>query len=451
MRVARLRSLQRDLLDSLWFTPSVIAVVYVVLALVLLRIDSALGLETQGRDAWAVGGADGARGVLFAIAAATLSVISVVFSLTIVVLQIASAQFTPRVMRSLTGDRGTQVVLGVFFGTFTYALLVLRAVRSPGEDGSVVGFVPVTAVAVAIVLALISIAFMIYYINHVARSVQVAVIMKRVTQDTLALLDEPLGDIPGERAEAGVFAHAAPAVPGETILAHHDGYLQAIDAGALLAVAESRGLTAQTEPLIGTFLLAGAPLATVWPVGSVDEAARSALRAAFVLGPERTRQQDAELGIRQLADIAVRALSPAINDPTTATLSIDRLGQLLVRAASRVETEVIAGSGGAHVFLRGPSFARLVDVAFTQIRHYGAGDAVVATHLMATMGEVARRVPSGQREPLRDQATALLAETRQSLAVESDVTRVEAAAGWVSEDVQRKKSPSPIAMGEGSG
>ena len=196
------------------------------------------------------------------------------------------------------------------------------------------------------------------------------------------------------------------------------------------------------NPCLGT--LAGAPLATVWPAGSVDEDARSALRAAFVLGPERTRQQDAELGIRQLADIAVRALSPAINDPTTATLSIDRLGQLLVRAASRVETEVIAGSGGAHVFLRGPSFARLVDVAFTQIRHYGAGDAVVATHLMTTMSEVARRVPSGQRAPLRDQATALLAEARQSLAVPSDVTRVEAATGWLAEEDALTPTPLPL-------
>lgn len=126
---ARLQSYWRDLLDSLWFTPSVIAALYVIVALLLLRADTALGLQTQGRDAWAVGGADGARGVLFAIAGTTLSVLSVVFSLTVVVLQIASAQFTPRVMRTLTGDRGTQVVLGVFFGAFTYALVVWRLDR----------------------------------------------------------------------------------------------------------------------------------------------------------------------------------------------------------------------------------------------------------------------------------------------------------------------------------
>ena len=268
---ARLRSLQRDLLDSLWFTPTVIALVYAALALVLLRADAILGLDTQGRDAWAVGGADGARGVLFAIAGTTLSVLGVVFSLTIVVLQIASAQFTPRVMRNLTGDRGTQVVLGVFLGTFTYALLVLRAVRSPGEDGGGAGFVPVAAVAVAIVLALVSIGFMIYTINHVARSVQVAVIIKRVTHDTLDLLDEPLAGEIDERHDRDLAGRSLPEEPGEIIASRGDGYLEAIDAEALLAAAETRGLVVRTEALVGSFLLSGAPLATVWPQGVVDD------------------------------------------------------------------------------------------------------------------------------------------------------------------------------------
>jgi uncharacterized membrane protein len=436
---ARLRSLQRDLLDSLWFTPTVIALVYAALALVLLRADQVLGLDSQGRDAWAVGGADGARGVLFAIAGTTLSVLGVVFSLTIVVLQIASAQFTPRVMRNLTGDRGTQVVLGVFLGTFTYALLVLRAVRSSGEDGGGAGFVPVTAVAVAIVLALVSIGFMIYTINHVARSVQVAVIIKRVTHDTLELLDEPLAGERDERHEPELAARAVPEAPGEIIASDGDGYLEAIDAAALLAAAETGKLVVQTEAPVGTFLLSGATLATVWPPGMVDAELAGRLRSAFVLGPERTRQQDVELGIRQLADIAVRALSPAVNDPTTATLCIDRLGQLLVRAASRDETEVVTGPGDGRIVLRGPSFARLTDVAFTQIRHYGAGDALVATHLMTTLGEVAARVSVTQQEPLREHAAALLLEAREVLRVACDVSRVEAAAAWTGRETARRQ------------
>jgi uncharacterized membrane protein len=312
----------------------------------------------------------------------------------------------------------------------------LRAVRSPGEDGGGTGFVPVAAVAVAIVLALVSIGFMIYTINHVARSVQVAVIIKRVTHDTLDLLDEPLTGEIDERHDPNMMGPAVPAEPGETVTTEGDGYLEAIDAGALLTAAELRGLLVRTEAAVGSFLLSGAPLATVWPKGVIDEDLAGTLRSAFVLGPERTRQQDVELGIRQLADIAVRALSPAVNDPTTATLCIDRLGQLLVRAASRDETEVLAGPGGGGVLLQGPSFARLTDVAFTQIRHYGAGDALVAAHLMTTLGEVATRVSATQQEPLREHAAALLVEAREALRVACDVSRVEAAAAW-SQDTTR--------------
>ena len=425
-----LRSRWRDLIDSLWWIPSPIALGYAVLALLLLRLDPLLGLETQGPDAWAVGGADGARGVLFAIAGTSLSVLSVIFSLTIVVLQIASAQFTPRVRRTLTGDRGTQVVLGVFLGTFTYALLVLRVVRSPGEDAGGPGFVPVAAVTVAIALALISIVFMIYYINHVARSVQVAVIYKRVTADTLALMHDPLAGGAGENIAADASATCAPAGVGVMVPAPGCGYLQAMDAPSLLGCAREWGLTIRTEALIGSFLLEGSPLATIWPAESVTEEQIASVQGGFVQGQERTRQQDAELGIRQLADIAVRALSPAINDPTTANMGIDRLGQVLVQAAARPETEVLTGSGGACVTLVGPTFARLVEIAFTQIRHYGAGDAVVSLYLLTTLEQVARRVDPRQREALVAQANALVTEARHTLVVPSDVQRLEVAAAW---------------------
>src|SRR3712207_5247477 len=187
---------------------------------------------------------------------------------------------------------------------------------------------------------------MIYTINHVARSVQVAVIIKRVTHDTLDLLDEPLAGEIDARHDPALAEAALPEDPGETVASSGDGYLEAIDAETLLATAEMRGLVVRTEAPVGSFLLVGAPLATVWPQEAVDADLKERLRSAFVLGPERTRQQDVELGIRQLADIAVRALSPAINDPTTATLCIDRLSQLLVRAAGRDETEVLTGQIG---------------------------------------------------------------------------------------------------------
>jgi uncharacterized membrane protein len=320
-------------------------------------------------------------------------------------------------------------------------------VRSPGEDGGGPGFVPVAAVTVAIALALVSVVFMIYYINHVARSVQVAVIFQRVTDDTIALLADPLAGGAEPSTEAVPLLACRPACSGVPIPAPEDGYLQAIDAESLLGCAMTWRLTIRTEAQVGGFLLAGTSLATIWPTGAVGPEQIEAVQGGFVQGPERTRQQDAELGVRQLADIAVRALSPAVNDPTTAMMGIDRLGQVLVRAAARPEEEVLTGDGGACVMLVGPSFARLVEVAFTQIRHYGAGDVMVALHLLGTLQGVAARVAPDQREALVTQAAALVVEARESLRVVSDYQRVETAAAWSILPVQHPLSgPAPCPL-----
>jgi uncharacterized membrane protein len=208
----------------------------------------------------------------------------------------------------------------------------------------------------------------------------------------------------------------------------------------LLGCAKTWGLTIRTEAQVGSFLLAGTSLATIWPAAAVAQEQIEAVQGGFVQGPERTRQQDAELGVRQLADIAVRALSPAINDPTTAMMGIDRLGQVLVRAAGRLEVEELTGADGACVMLVGPSFARLVEVAFTQIRHYGAGDVMVTLHLLGTLQGVADRVSPDQREALEAQAEALVAEARQVLRVASDVQRVEMAAAWSTSHGRRESA-----------
>ena len=408
-----------------------IALAYALLAIVLLLVDRRLGLDRRfaDSDAWVFGGgADGTRGVLLAIAGTMITVISVVFSLTIVVLQIASAQFTPRVLRLFTGDRGTQVVLGVFLGTFAYALIVLRAIRGPGDNGGD-AFVPVTATATAIVLAIVSIGFMVYSISHIARAIQVAVIIERVMADTIDLIDE-------EEAAAGGGAAPArgwrePTGPPAVIATRQAGYLQAIDAAALREAAARAGLTLRTEPVVGAFVLPGAALASAWPAAAVDPEVDTAVRAAFVLGPERTRQQDAELGVRQLADIAIKALSPAVNDPTTATICLDRLAQILLRAQDWSNGELLPGANGSLVRLRTPTFARLADIAFTQIRRYGSAAPVLAEHLAATLGSLVVRVPAPAQAALGDHGRALGRDAEASLTVPSNRERVARALAWV--------------------
>ncbi len=445
----RLRSRWYDWSQSLWFVPTLMTVAAIGLAVGTVRLDEALDLAPRASRPWAFGGgADGARGVLGTIAGSMITVTGTVFSITIVALQLASGQFTPRVLRTFTGDRGVQVVLGVFLATFTYALLVLRTVRA--EEDARTGaeaFVPAVSVTVAVAFALLSIGSLIYFIHRIARAIQAATVVDHVVADTGAALDRRL---PPQTADApttpgGV---AVPDEPPATVRAETSGYLQAVGEGALLDLGTDAPRDAGTGPprdpravapltlriasTVGEFVLEGAPLAEVWPAAACTDRLAGAVRGACTLGRERTHEQDVELGFRQLADIATKALSPGVNDPTTATICVDRLGQLLVRAARDPDGPVVRDddAGRVRVLLPTPPFGRLVDTAFAQIRHFGAGDAVVMAHLVGVLGRVAELVPPERRAPLAREATLALADARGQLAPH-DLPRVDAAAAWL--------------------
>ncbi|HEU0302351.1 MAG TPA: DUF2254 family protein [Longimicrobium sp.] len=182
--LARLRLAWTKVRDSLWFLPCVMTLAGAVLAIAITQAARRGAFDVEVLRSWVFGGGvDGARGVLEAIAGGLITVTGVVFSVTIVALQLASTQFTPRVLRNFTADRGNQLVLGVFIGTFTYTLLVLRTVRSADDGES--PFVPRVAVTLAVVLVLVAIGFLIFYINHSARSIQVAAILGRVARRTI--------------------------------------------------------------------------------------------------------------------------------------------------------------------------------------------------------------------------------------------------------------------------
>jgi len=426
----RFGSWWHDLQDSLWFVPAIMTAIAVALALLLVRIDQRLLLDRRLDVPWLFGGGvEGARGVLAAVGGTMITVTATVFSITIVALQLASSQFTPRVLRTFTGDRGNQVVLGFFIGTFTYALLVLRAVRSASDDG--VTFVPSLAVTGAIILALASIGLLIYYIHHAARSIQAAVVIDHAASDTIGLIDRLFpADVgrPGAPAASEVPLPSSPAV---VVPADGSGYVQAIDQDALVDLAVRSSLLIRIEPRIGEFVLPGAVLASVWAT-AVAEDCHDPIRDAVLLGPEPTLQSNIELGVRQLADIALKALSPGINDPTTATMCIDRLGEALVRLAQRGwPREVRTGDDGSvRVVLHGPPFERLVTVAFSQIRRYGAGDATVMEHLVAVLGRMTALVPPVRREPLIGEARLALAAAREQVSLPADRERVAEAGAW---------------------
>lgn len=421
MRMARLRFVWTRTRDSLWFLPGVLTLAGAALAIGVTQAEERGVFDTELLRSWVFGGAvDGARGVLGAIAGGLITVTGVVFSVTIVALQLASSQFTPRVLRNFTADRGNQLVLGVFIGTFTYTLLVLRTIRS-ADDGEE-PFVPRVGVTLAVVLVLVAIGFLIFYINHSARSIQVAAILERVARRTI-------GDV--HRLFPEQVGHADDSEPPDprpvdqssaTVTADAAGYLQAVDGRNLFDLGKGRRLVIAMEPHVGDFVLPGQPLATVSPSEEVDEEVCGAVRKAFLLGPERSPEQDVEFGIVEVSDIGIKALSPGINDPTTAHRCIDRLSEILLELGTRVppspwRTE----EGQVHYLARHPTFERAVGLAFDQIRFFGASNPGIAGKLLEALSRLASLVPPGRRPVLLAQARAVLDAARTR--IESTVDR----------------------------
>lgn len=407
--------------DSLWFAPTIAVAIAIVLAVLAVQIPTPQATGELARVWVFGGGAAGARSMLSAIAGSLITVTGVVFSVTIVALQLASSQFTPRVLGSFMADRVNQTVLGIFIGTFTYTLLVLRTIRSEADDRAL--FVPHVAVTLALLLLILSVGALIVYIDHAARSIQASVILHRETRRTLGRVDalfpehvgyaarEPVDDEPRE-------AQAADA--GTVVIAAESGYLQAIHADVLFRSGDAHRderMTIRMEVSIGAFVFPGKLLATAWPAHIVDEQFHHDVRGAFALGLERTVEQDVEFGLVLIADIALRALSPGINDPTTAMQCIDRLTEIVAALGARQVPSPLRRDPGSNVRLlfRSTSFSHALCVAFDQIRLFGAENPAIAARLLESLGELSQVVPASLHDAIGAQADAVLRQARRTI------------------------------------
>jgi uncharacterized membrane protein len=442
--------------DSLWFIPTLSVAAAITLAAGVVRIPTPR-LESELAWIWLVaGGAEGARGVLSAIAGGLITVTGVVFSVTIVALQLASTQFTPRVLRSFVADRVNQVVLGIFIGTFTYTLLVLRAIHTaPGGEET---FVPQVGVTLAVVLLLVSIGALIVFINHSAQSVQAATILHRETRQTLRRIDElfpaPRGDLTQRTGQAvtesDVESDATDPDPEETegepgiVTSAESGYLQAVHVERLWKRTRGRTLTVRMELHIGAFAMRGTPLAAVWPADAVDDALCAAVHDAFVLGPDRTPQQDVEFGIIELSDIAVRALSPGVNDPTTAMRCLDRLGEVLVALGGRRApgTVRVGSDGSLRFMLRGTTFERAAGLSFDQIRHYGAENPAIAKKMIEVLHDVGIATPRRHHDTLAGHVRAILRDAQRLVRDPDALTMVESLGAAALERLTAPETPT---------
>jgi uncharacterized membrane protein len=418
--------------SSFWFVPSVISVSAVLLWAALDRADAAQ--DYRGNE-WIYGGsADAARELMSTIAGSIITVTGVAFSVTIVALSLASQQFGPRLLRNFMGDFGNQLVLGTFIGTFVYCLLVLRRIR--GDDGVSDGFVPGVSVTVGILLAVICVAMLIYFIHHIAASIQANSIVAAVARDLDEAIDRLYPPRSGDRQRP---AHDGALLPAElantaaqSANARRAGYVQAIDTRSLVERAERKGMYIAIERRPGTWVVPGTPLLSIWPARAVDDDECAELAGAFVLGDGRTTEQDVEFGIDQLVEVAVRALSPSVNDPFTAIVCVDRLGASLAHLLSReISTpRWIAEASPIRVVESWPvTFNGAMDAAFNQIRQFGGGVLSVSLRSLETLHILA------DRSHTPEQRASILRHTRAFERAAADATTESSDKAAISERV----------------
>jgi uncharacterized membrane protein len=325
-----------------------------------------------------------AQVILSSIATSIMTVVSIVFAILLMTLTLASTQFSPRILISFVRDRTTQWTLGVFLGTFSYCMAALPAARALPHP-----FVPVATVTGAMVLALVCVGWLIFFINHISQSISVNHIVDRIARETELVIEELMpykqGPFPpSDRSEA------SPPQAGP-LLNRRPGYIRYVDINHLIALAQTYRISVHLERRVGQFVPAGVPLAHVSRPERVPADRALHLLAAFDIGPTRTMQQDVEFGIIQIVDIALRAMSPAVNDPSTAISCVDQLSRIMIIWISRTPppSHYYAPPHVLRLFMPWMSFDGLLDTAFEQIRHYAAADIAVSLRLMRAFHDIA--------------------------------------------------------------
>ncbi len=421
-----------ELRTTLWVVPAILIVVSVLLFLVTFEIDLAAFHGHIHLPRWIHTGSTEAEQVLIAIAAAVITVVGVVFSITILALTLASQQFGPRMMRNFVRDIGNQVTLGVFVGTFVYAVLVLVSIGSVTEK-----FVPYLSTSVAEVLLMVDLAVLVYFIHHIAKSIQLPEVIAGIADDLTKSIDAEFPDAVGAGADAAPVAqkHAGKSVPelltlieerGAEVPSQVSGYIQYVGYSQLIGIATRTDSVIRLEHRPGHYLATGRALAMVWPRGAAPEVAR-ALSKAHVTGPHRTLVQDPVFAIDQLVEIAIRALSAAVNDTFTALTCIDWLSAGLGRVSGRVLDEGVYRDavGNVRLIESDPSYARMVNRAFDKIRQSAARNPAVLIRLIDSVGSIMLDTTSPeQRVVLLRQADMVLRLSEETVTEPNDLEEI---------------------------
>jgi uncharacterized membrane protein len=413
---------RRDALrTTLWVLPAGLVALSVILFVVTYLLDRAAFDGHFQLPGWMDSGSpDAARQVLIAIAVAVITIAGVVFSVVIVALTLASQQFGPRMLRSFIRDFGTQFTLAMFMATFVYCVLALGSISSDGNGQ----FVPHISITVALGLLLADLAILIYFIHHVAVSIQLNEVIAGIGQDFGRAIEENFRDaslpatVAGNQEERP--GHGEPA-DSVLVAAARSGYLQVISRSKLVEIASSSGATIDLLYWPGHFVVAGRPLARVSPASAAPFVARG-LDRGHIVGRHRTLSQDPVFAVDQLVEIAIRALSPAVNDTFTALVCIDWLTAGLCQLGGRsIPTRTFRdGEGSIRVMEAGLSYERVVDAAFDKIRQAGRGMPAVAVRLLDSLAQIMATTGDPERQVLLRQADMILRASDEAIPEEMD-------------------------------
>ncbi len=395
-----LSPLREHLRDTFWFAPTAAMVSVFVVWAGAQALDTALveALQEDGDyDTLAelLRFAEDAKAVVSAVGSAMMTFIGVVFSISLVAVQMASGQFTPRVVRLFVRSRITKATFAVFLATFVLTLLVLTSFDSV-DDPRAVTSVPLVQSVLTLCMVALSLFLFVLYVNTTLRLMRISHVIARIATESFrvaASMPAPAGGLDGQDADRLGSATAWVAHEGRA------GVLRDVHIARLVRGARKHGVVLRLVPRIGDFVVPGTP---VLAVHGGPAPPRRALRYTISVGVERTYHQDLGFGLRQLSDIALRALSPAINDPTTAVQALDRVVQFLAALSRRpLDAALHRDRGGAVRLVQPvPGWTELVDLGFTEVRRCAIGSPQVSRRMLAGLDDLLLLVPPQRREPL---------------------------------------------------
>lgn len=418
--IARLRNFWASLNGNYWFYPAVLSIAAALLAFATIYLDRHGASDWLARfEFLSAARPVGARNLLSVIAGSMIGIASTVFAITIAAVVYASGNYGPRLLTNFMQDRGNQLSLGVFIATFVYTALVLRVVRDEDEEAMTVeaalatsapGFVPQLSLLIATAMAGVAIGVLVYFLNHIPNSIRINSVLHGIGERLIH-------DVKARFPDAHDGEEPVDMIEGAPVIARDTGYIQMIHFGGLATIARDLGARLALVVRTGDFVHPDRTLA-VLEDGILDDEARARIADCFLLGGRRTPTQNLEFLIDELVEIALRALSPGINDPFTAITAMHWLGAATAELARR---DLRRGPeqddyDRARVRPLADDFAHFLAQGFGGIRASAAANALASKRFLGSLSSVAATAPPGRRREVADEGDRLLAQARHALA-----------------------------------